>query len=462
MSAQAPNRQLPDRPSKEHLKKEAKRFAKERGLKLAQAQRTLAHEYGFQNWAALMREVEARALPPLVTAAARADAEQVRTLLAEGANVEGDRKSYDYSPLYAVCDSTAPAEQRLAVARMLLDAGAFPRHGNGPRGVLPLCVAAKRGPAALVEMLLRAGALVWHADLDGKHAYDYALEGSPIDKEQILFMLKDGPKISDPNFADAVTAIQGGDLEGLKRLLDAHPSLLRERATEPDYGSKGYFSDPKLFWFVANNPTLTPHSPPNIVAITQEMISRGVEQEDLDYAFGLVATNSMLPRPLQLALTRVLIDAGAQPGDMLFSLGHRQIIPSVWLVDNGRLKLTAAIAAGLGRADDLPALLAQASQKEKNDALAMAVINRQFETMRMSLEAGADPNAFMPCHTHSTAVHQAAINDDIPALEVLIAHGGDLRKQDTLWRGIPVGWAHHGGAKRAEAYLRKVMNLPLE
>ena len=78
---------------------------------------------------------------------------------------------------------------------------------------------------------------------------------------------------------------------------------------------------------------------------------------------------------------------------MRFSLpDSRQIIPAVWLVDNGRIALTAPIAAGLGRVDDLPALLTEASAKEKSDALAMAVINRQLETARLCLEAGAEVN----------------------------------------------------------------------
>ena len=71
MSAQnAPRRALPARPSKEHLHKQAKRLAKSEALRLADAQRRLARDYGHRDWAALMRAIEA-------TAAALARASEV-------------------------------------------------------------------------------------------------------------------------------------------------------------------------------------------------------------------------------------------------------------------------------------------------------------------------------------------------------------------------------------------------
>jgi hypothetical protein len=40
--------ELPARPSKEHLRKQAKRLARDKSLGLAEAQRTLAADYGRQ------------------------------------------------------------------------------------------------------------------------------------------------------------------------------------------------------------------------------------------------------------------------------------------------------------------------------------------------------------------------------------------------------------------------------
>ncbi|MEE2691890.1 MAG: ankyrin repeat domain-containing protein [Pseudomonadota bacterium] len=457
----APRRRLPAHPSKEHLRKQAKRQAKSDGVALAAAQRRLAAEYGFDNWSALMRAVdEARSVAqkrsPLFVAAAGADEAAVRRLLAEGAPADGDPHEVE-TPLFRACDSAAPAEKRLAVVKMLLDAGAFVRRGCA-EGATPLHAAARRGPAALVELLLRSGALVWQGDEKGLRPYDYARDGSPAERERILYLCSDDPKIEDGSFRAAVAAIQTGDLPALRRLLDEHPHLLHMRAIEPDIGPRGYFSDPKLFWFIANNPTLVPAAPANIVAVAEEMIRRGVERSDLDYALELVMTNGMMAAEQQLALVETLIGAGAMASSqaILMTLGHRQTAPVAWLLDHGE-PLSAPIAAALGKDGDLAALLAQASQDEKNAALAMAVINRQREAVRLCLEAGAEPNRFMPCHSHSTPLHQAALDGDLPIMEMLIAHGARLDIEDTMWRGTPLGWAAHGGQGEAERYLRGII-----
>ncbi len=451
---------LPERPSREYLRKVAKRLARDRKLILARAQAELARSYGYRSWAELMKAVDAAAAPaaamsPLSAAASRADVAEVRRLLDSGAPVDGappDR----FTPLFHACDSAAPTDRRLETARLLIDAGAFTRpFCEG--GLTPLHAAARRGPIELVELLLRHGAILWVEDEQKRRPFDHARDGDPIDRDQILFLLADGPKIADPLFRAAVEAIHSGDLDGLARILDERPSLLHERAIEPDTVPRGYFSDPKLFWFVANNPTLVPRPPANIAEIARMMIARGVGQEDLDYTLELVMTDALMPRDLQIDLVRTLVEAGAAATrrSILMTLGHRQVRPIEWLVGNG-LALDAAMAAGLGRTTELPQLLASASSEETSDALGMAIINRQVEAARLCLEAGADPNRFMPCHSHSTPLHQAALDGDVEMLKLLVGHGARLDIRDTLWRGTPLGWAIHGERKEAEAYLRSL------
>ena len=389
----------------------------------------------------------------LSDAALRADVPRVRSLLAAGAPVEGGPDE-ENSPLFLACGSDAPAGARLETARLLIEAGAFTRRFCAG-GATPLHQAARRGPAALVELLLRNGALFWQEDARGRRPFDEATDGAPIDRDRILYMLADGPKIEDPVFRDAVAAIQSGDADTLEGLLDAHPRLLRERTIEPDFGSRGYFSDPALFWFVANNPSLVPKSPDNIVEIAGLMIARGVEQSDLDHALGLVMTNGQMPQALQLEMVRTLYAAGARADreSVLATLGHKQTAPVAWLTDHG-LRIDAAVAAGLGRTAELAELLAAANEGEKAAALAMATINSETEAVRLCLEAGADPNRLMPCHSHSTPLHQAALEGDIAIMELLIAHGADPDIEDTLWHGTPLGWALHGQRQTAIAYLR--------
>jgi hypothetical protein len=67
------SRELPRRPSLDHLKKQAKELLRERRLRqpdaaLADAQHALAREYGFDSWPQLKRHVELIAkVPPTVT-----------------------------------------------------------------------------------------------------------------------------------------------------------------------------------------------------------------------------------------------------------------------------------------------------------------------------------------------------------------------------------------------------------
>lgn len=446
---------LPENPSAENLRKRAKTIAKAENIRLAAAQQRLARDYGFPHWAALMNAVGARGRSALSAAAARGDEARVRALLAEGAPVDGEPRERD-TPLFLACAGRASAEARIAVARALIEAGAFVRRGC-TGGATALHAAAARGPAALVELLLRNGALAWQQDGKGRRAYDCAEAGDPIDRELILHLTADGPRIEDPEFRAAVAAIHAGDEKKLAGLLDARPSLLTEPAIEPDIGPRGYFSDPMLFWFVANNPTLIPAPPPNILEIAKLMIARGVARADLDYTLELVMTDGAMPRPTQMALVRLLVDAGAAAGRqaIIATLGHGQTAPVAWLVEHGR-PLTVLEASGLGLGAELARLLETASVDEKSDALAMAVINRQAEAARLCLAAGADPNRFMPIHKHSVPLHQAAIHDDVPMLKLLVEHGARLDIRDTLWRGTPLDWAVHEGKASAEAYLRSV------
>src|SRR5262245_7731433 len=267
---QGPKRSLPANPSQENLRKQAKRLAKAQGLRLAAAQRRLAGEYGHRTWAELMRAT-APAVPatdanisPLSLAATRADATEVRALLAQGAPVNG-RNDELRPPLWYACASDAPTDRRLSIVRLLLEAGASPLQQCEVPST-PLHAAARNGSLELVESLIRGGALSWMADRNGKTALDYARAGTAPDRAAIVELL-DRPVIRDPNFRAAVTAIRAGDIDGLRRILDRHPELLHMRAIEPDCYPKDYFRDPKLFWFVANNPTVMQKVPANIAAI---------------------------------------------------------------------------------------------------------------------------------------------------------------------------------------------------
>jgi ankyrin repeat protein len=458
---QAPRRLLPANPSHEHLRKQAKRLAKSHEIALSAAQRRLAGEYGYRSWAALMRVVDgASSTPdvgpsPLSAAAARVDEATVRDLLLRGEPPNG-RNDEVNTPLWYVCASDAPAERRITIARILLEAGASPRE-NCEGGATALHAAARRGPIALVELLIRHGAFGWQADRRGKTALDYARKGSADDRERIVELL-DRPVIRDARFREAVRAIHAGNVAALGRLLDRHPELLRERAIEPDCYPRDYFRDPKLFWFIASNPTLVRKMPANIADIAQVMIARGVEQADLDGTLELVMSSADLRKQgLQVRLVALLVDAGATatPQAIRVALAHYEVEPVLALLDRG-IRMTAPIAAALGRNDALKSLLVGASPDDRQEALGMAVINKQLDAARLCLDAGADPSRFLPVHSHAMPLHTAVLNDDVEMLKLLVARGARLDVRDKRWNGTPLGWAVHNKKAEAEAYLRSL------
>ena len=79
------SRQLPQKPNLEFLKKQAKQLLRDgRERRLADAQRTLAHDYGFATWAKLKSHVELLGLSPaeaLRVAVCDSNAVRVRQLL---------------------------------------------------------------------------------------------------------------------------------------------------------------------------------------------------------------------------------------------------------------------------------------------------------------------------------------------------------------------------------------------
>lgn len=343
---------------------------------------------------------------------------------------------------------TAVRTGDVAAAARLLEAGA------SPRGMLP--VAAERGPLALVELLIRHGAIEWFPDTAGRTPLELARSGSAPDRDAIVELL-DRPVIRDPAFRDAVAAIHAGDIDALERVVDREPRLLHERIREPscyrEAPREQYFLDPQLLWFVANNPILVDRMPANIVDVTRALLTWGAE--GLDVTLGLVMTSaSAREQGHQNALIEVLLAEGAtataESIDSALAHGELDAVRAL----GG--PLTVSSAAAFGKAEELGRLLVGAGPSELQSALALAVINGETQAARVALDAGADVNACGPVHGHSIALHQAALHDDVELLELLIAHGARVDQRDALWEGTPRDWALHAHKPRAAAYLERV------
>jgi peptide-methionine (S)-S-oxide reductase len=344
----------------------------------------------------------------------------------------------------ALLSAVRSGDTRQAAAA--LDAGA------NPRLVPALVEAAARGRRELVELLIRRGAPEWLPDETGRTPL---MAARAAGQDEIAALL-DRPVIRDPAFKAAVQALQRGDARELRQRLDDDPALLHRRAHEPDCYGDDYFRDPKLLWFAACNPIPAVPVPANLVEVTQVMLDRGPEQADLDYTLELVMTGcAARERGLQVPLMDALLAAGATATTEAVhgALRERELDAVQALLDRGH-PLTAPIAAALGRTDDLAALL---TPDNAQAALRFAALNRRTEAARLALDAGADPDGG---EDHATALHEAALNDDVATVALLLDRGARTDLRDRMWDGTPLGWARHGHAERAAALLSRRAPTP--
>ena len=186
----------------------------------------------------------------------------------------------------------------------------------------------------------------------------------------------------DALFRQAVSAIDAGDVATLELLVATHPELTQERLDSPGAWLRekvggaldGFFQNPYLLWFVAEDPVRNGTLPRNIGQIARTIIKAAERdgarslQEQLDYALRLVCW-SWIAREcgVQIELIDVLVDAGASldgrrvyrgqcgaHGDSAIFNGNFAAAEHL-LVRGAPLTLSAALC--LGRWADVSALL---------------------------------------------------------------------------------------------------------
>ena len=222
----SPQRRLPDRPSLEQLRKQAKEYldtlrATDPSMTLAAAQHALARQYGFDSWPGLVHHVESvqpanRMLQPaelksdhkllwspgrgtdvwaLIRACASGDLDTVQALIDKDPSLA--RAHYDYrKPLYF-----AVRENRIDVVRFLLE------HDRNPLDLWvdddPIEIARDRGYAELEQLLTRT--------LEEK--FNASPQGEPV-----------------------ALALRDRNLPRTRELLDAQPELVSKgdkRSSQP-------------------------------------------------------------------------------------------------------------------------------------------------------------------------------------------------------------------------------------
>lgn len=279
----------------------------------------------------------------------------------------------------------------------------------------------------------------------------------------------DDPEILDSLFQEAVSYIDAGDAAALERLLAGNPRLVRDRLESPGAWLRdkvggaldGFFRQPYLLWFVAEDPVRNGKLPGNIAAVASAIIDAAHRddvpslREQLDYALALVSW-SWIARQcgVQLELIDVLIDAGASPdGNANNALVNGNFAAAEHLVERGDT-LTLAAALCLGRWDDVSRLVRTASDAQKRFAFVLAALNGKADALRRMIAVGVDVNCpSEELYSHGTPLHHAVSSGSLEAVRVLVEAGAELRSEDSAWHGTPLGWAEHyiSEAKVADA-----------
>jgi ankyrin repeat protein len=460
---------LPARPSIDHLRRQARDLlraahagdtaaaarirAVSDALTLAGAQLAVAREYGFASWARLKTEVTVRtaslarqaeefceasirdstgraarmlaAAPELAgfslaTAVILGDVGRVRTWIGRdpGLATRPDARS-GWTPLHAACASRwhrldpARAEGLLAVARMLLDAGADPggrttgQGGHG--GWTPLrCAVAGAANPLITRLLLERGAV------PGDH--DLYLAGFGDDNHECLRLLLGHTADIAPVARMALAApISINDTDGARLLLEAgaDPSRYADDTTPPS-------------------------------AAVYAAVRSGCSAE----------------------LTGLLLAHGADPG----TPGPDGRSPYALATVQGRTDLTALLRR-YGADDDIagadrflaacqhgdqaaaerqltqdPGLQGRLTAAQQAAALTGAAEAGNTAAITLMLDLGFPVDG--RGDDGGTALHAAAYSGSAPAIRALLDRGAGIEARDTTWNSTPVEWAAIGSGEQ--------------
>ena len=458
---------LPARPSLDHLRHEARALlraaqagdttaaarigAVSDSLTLARAQLALAREYGFASWARLKAEVTARtaelaeladafcvasirdgsdraarmlaATPELAgynlaTAVILGDADRVRAEIARdpGVATRLDART-GWTALHAVCASRwhrldpARAGGLLAVARLLLDAGADPndrapgRPGRGAGWTPLLCAVAGAANPPVVALLLERGAV----------PYDHVLYLAGFggdDHESLRLILGHAGDVSGLAEQALAAPVSLDDSEGVRLLLAAG-------------------ADPRRYADDDGEPASAAHEAVRAgcsAGLLGLLLDHGADPDrpGRDGRSPLVLATVLGRTDLAEELRRHGAADDTTPADrLLAALQHAD---------------TGAVQEQLAADPELPGRLTAAQQ---GVGLTQAAETADALALTQMLDLGFDVDARGGDH-QATALHLAAYAGHAEVVRLLLSRGADVEVRDGTWDSTPLGWAVEG------------------
>jgi hypothetical protein len=491
------SRSLPDRPSLESLRKQAKKLARDRSVSLRSAQLALAREYGYAGWQDLIAEASTRLGSGLERAVAEADrlihdndTERLKQLLAEYPALlswRGDKQGHGLLGMAteAYGDAGDPQREewftRGACAELLIDAGAvvapsvcesilqarargllqlFQRKGLLPRTLKFL--------AALGDLEAVRDALDEHGN-ETAEVNDAFMRACLFHHEPVALLLLERAISLDPELGRKIDG-RVGRPAFVQSLIDTPPGNVREIAGQA--ATVGLWKV-----YVVKQVTEAVHERDLTAFVGELQREPWLLGDDLvwfqDRVIGIAALNDGLE-----TFVRALVDFDpailrrqppppSQHIEQALTYATTHLLPlltRIWPVPDDLVH-----AAGMGDfsrvkrwfdAEGKPALgdLAHQTpatsrwrpwdevgvQQVLDTALALAVINRHFDVADFLLAHGANVSTTWNSHEPASILHHLVfLPDPYERMQFLIDRGIDLAIKDYRWGSTAAGWARH-------------------
>jgi hypothetical protein len=443
------SRQLPQKPNLEYLKKQAKELL--RGMrqgKLADAQHTLANEYGFATWAKLKSHVESLGLTP---------AEALKA---------------------AVCDSDAPRVgeilERYPELRAKVDAP-LPDYGFGQHA---LFAAVQRSDRATIDVLLRAGANIrkrteWWAG--GFGVLD------DCDPSLVDFLIERGAVV------DAHAAARLGMMPKLTELVEADPGVVHARGGDGQTPLHFASTVEVAEFLLANGAGIdardvdhesTPaqymlrvqqkrHYPRERQDVARYLVSRGCRTDILMAA--ALGDTDLVRRHLDIDPSCIRMNVSDEwfpkqdprAGGTIYiwtlgahrtahavarDFGHEEVFQLLMERTPEDLKLALACELGdeaafhefLSKNPDAPGMLSEMERQK----LPNAAQNNNTKAVRLMLEAGWPVDT--PGEMGATALHWAGFNGNAEMTRDILRFQPVLELKSREYAGTALAWAVYG------------------
>jgi ankyrin repeat protein len=465
-----PSRILPARPDLDHLKHEAKALrdafvagdvdavtrvravlGARAALKLTEAQRVIAREYGFATWAKLRAHVQAArgpddAVTAFLAAVHEGDVGRARTVLSAAPELPS-------TSLHVAAVLGLEAEARRLIARDPSQVHARVGAGAGDP-LLWLCYSPFHGEsrerddglAATARVLLEAGADPNTRD-GGRYGVPalYAVTG-----------VHDAPRIARILLEAGANPTDGESVyHAAEKFHEASLALLLEYGVElnaiGDWGNTPlYFL--LRYWDVATMPRVRQGVGWLLDHGADPNVRCGREQE--------TSLHVAVRRRQDASIVRLLLERGADvharrgDGRTAWVLARRAGADELatLLEEFGAERATEsaadALLAACGRGDveaaralATPALVASLESADTR-ILVDAAASGRFDTVLACVAAGfplGDKDEM-----GATALHHAAMHGHVGAVRALLAAGADFRIRDREHSGTPLGWACFG------------------